>query len=303
MKSRLLRWTISCSIFACGLLGTDLAWADDVPSFTVEVQGQGRPMLLIPGLGCGRDVWAETIDAFDDRYEIHLVQLAGFAGQPAVEGAFLPQVRQDLAAYIRQQGLHQPVIVGHSLGGFLAFWLAASEPELIGAIVAVDGVPFLPALMQSGATEASARHGAESLRTMMATLDAQQYAVQNRMALDRMITDPVDVGRIAETSRTSDPRAVGQAVYELMTTDLRDQMVEVDAPVLLIAAAAGATTGDALDRLRRNYEIQIQDVDQGEVVVAPTRHFVMLDDFDFLKAAMQTFLDQDGDTTSQGASE
>jgi N-formylmaleamate deformylase len=37
-------------------------------SFAVEVIGNGRPMLLIPGLTCGGDVWKTTVDHFKDRY-------------------------------------------------------------------------------------------------------------------------------------------------------------------------------------------------------------------------------------------
>ena len=34
------------------------------------------------------------------------------------------------------------VMVGHSLGGFLALWVAATAPDAVGPIVAVDGVPY-----------------------------------------------------------------------------------------------------------------------------------------------------------------
>ena len=55
-------------------------------------------------------------------------------------------------------------VVGHSLGAALGYWLATSEPDLIGGLVALDGCPFLPALgapettVASFAPEARARH-------------------------------------------------------------------------------------------------------------------------------------------------
>ena len=53
------------------------------PLFAVTVTGSGRPMILIPGLSCGGNVWDGTVTHFKDRYECHVVTLAGFAGQPA----------------------------------------------------------------------------------------------------------------------------------------------------------------------------------------------------------------------------
>lgn len=113
-------------------------------------------MILIPGLLSSGDVWSGTVAHFKDRYECHVLTLAGFAGQPAVPPPFLQTVRDDVLRYIQEKKLDHPVIVGHSLGGFLAFWIAATAPDAVGPLVAVDGVPFLPALMDPSATLATA---------------------------------------------------------------------------------------------------------------------------------------------------
>jgi len=51
-------------------------------SFSIRVDGHGRPMILIPGLTCGGDVWKTTVEHFKNRYECHMLTLPGFAGQP-----------------------------------------------------------------------------------------------------------------------------------------------------------------------------------------------------------------------------
>jgi pimeloyl-ACP methyl ester carboxylesterase len=39
--------------------------------------------------------------------------------------------------------LHKPAVIGHSLDGFMSFWLSSNAPTKIGLIVPVDGLPFI----------------------------------------------------------------------------------------------------------------------------------------------------------------
>src|SRR3954452_20806767 len=61
--------------------------------FVARVSGSGPPMILIPGLANGGNVWDGTVAHFQGRYECHVVTLAGFAGQPAIGEPFLEKVR------------------------------------------------------------------------------------------------------------------------------------------------------------------------------------------------------------------
>ena len=118
------------------------------PTFAVRVVGRGAPIILIPGLLSGADVWDGTVAHLGERYQLHIVQVAGFAGMPASSGDdFAGRLRDSLIAYARTlRGPHaeRPVIVGHSLGGFVAYAMAATAPDAFDGMVAVDGVPFSP---------------------------------------------------------------------------------------------------------------------------------------------------------------
>jgi pimeloyl-ACP methyl ester carboxylesterase len=261
------------------------------PSFSVEVVGHGRPMILIPGLTCGGDVWKTTVERFKDRYECHVLTLAGFAGQPAIPAPMLEAVRNDLAAYIREKKLSHPVIIGHSLGGFLTFWIGATEPTLVGPLVSVDGVTFLSALMDTNATPESAKTNAASMRNMMEGQTREQFAANNKMTLAGMITDPKNVGLIAPTCAKSDPKAVALAVYEVLTTDLRDDVARIQTPVLLIGAASFATSPEMKKKVKAAYEAQVAKIPNHKVLLAEkAKHFIMLDDPSFLFSALDDFL-------------
>ncbi len=248
-------------------------------------------MLLIPGLTCAGDVWAGTVEHYRGTHQLHVVTLAGFAGEPAIGSPMLERVRDELVAYLAAQQLERPVVVGHSLGGFMALWIAATAPEAVGAVVAVDGVPFLPALMDPGATAETSRAFAEQTRAAMAAMEPEAFARQNRTSLAQMIRDPADVDEVASSAGRSDPAAVGEALYELMVTDIRPLLGRVRAPVLLVAAADYATDEAARAQVRARYEQQLVGVEDGRVVLATAaKHFVMLDDPAFLFAEIDRFL-------------
>src|SRR4051812_21584594 len=73
-------------------------------AFSAEVRGHGRPIILIPGLGCPGAVWS-VVTARLDGYQTHVLTLAGFAGQPAIDRPLVASARDELARYIRARGL------------------------------------------------------------------------------------------------------------------------------------------------------------------------------------------------------
>jgi len=243
---------------------------DRTRAFTVRVTGTGnRPMILIPGLLSSGDVWDSVVEHFSSRYRLHVLTIAGLAGVPAVDGPLLPCVRDELIAYMREENLDRPVLVGHSLGAFLAFWVASTVPDAVGPIVAVEGVPFLPALTNPLATVADVKTQAEQMRTLYRSMTPEQLGMQSRMALAHMISDQANIARAAGWAAQSDGRAAGQAIHELMTTDLRGEAATIRSGVLLIAAAkAVASTPDRLEAVQKAYEAQVARVPHHRVAVA-----------------------------------
>jgi N-formylmaleamate deformylase len=265
-------------------------------AFDVKITGAGQPVILIPGLESSGDVWTDVTRHLQTHYQVHVLTLAGFAGQPAIPGLRLVDVKNEIVAYIRDRHLAHPVIAGHSLGGFLALWIAASAPDLPDRVISVDGVPFLPALMNLDAKlEASSTGDAEKMKDIYAGMKADQLAATSKMALSYMISDPKNIELATEWARRSDPAFVGQAVYDLMTTDLRDDLKNVGVPVLLIGAAKSSAGDKArLDRTRAAYESQVSLIPDHKVEMdTDALHFIMFDDPHFLIGAIDRFLSKE----------
>jgi len=261
------------------------ASAPAVAPFTVTVTGHGPPILFLPGLSSPGSVFDDAVAHLAAHHTCHVFTLAGFAGVPPVPpGAFLTTERDAIVDYVRANHLERPVVVGHSLGGFLAYAIALRAPREIAGVLAVDGVPFLPALNDPATTPAHVAPQAAQVRDLFVTMDRASFAQQTRRALQAMITRPEDVARIAADSERSDPPTVGRAVYELMTTDLRPGLSALAMPVWLIQAGDGPGMAAA-------YEAQLARVPDHRVIAAPrARHFVMLDDPALMRATLDQLL-------------
>src|SRR5579864_5318242 len=111
-------------------------------SFSVEKSGHGPAMILIPGLYCSGDVWKETVAHYKDHYTCYSLTLPGFAGQAPIHAdTLLTAITRDIARFIVQNHLQKPLVVGHSLGGWVALDLAVENPGLLGGVICVSSAP------------------------------------------------------------------------------------------------------------------------------------------------------------------
>ena len=72
-------------------------------SFHVIVHGQGKPIILIPGLMSDGRIWNQLVQQLSSRYQLHVVNIAGFAGTPSIEQQSLARVKVDLLNYVSEQ--------------------------------------------------------------------------------------------------------------------------------------------------------------------------------------------------------
>jgi pimeloyl-ACP methyl ester carboxylesterase len=246
-------------------------------------------MILIPGLNTSGAVWNTIVGELKDRYTCHVLTLAGFAGQPAIEPPFLPTMRDALLHYIESQQLDRPVLVGHSLGGMLALWVGVAAGERVRSIITIDGVPFLPVLTNPSATADSVRPMAQSLRDRLLRASASDRVREAAVASAQLVTAPADASMVAEWAAASDAMMTAHAIAEMMTTDIRADVARISVPVLLIAPVVG--TGAMANQIQQAYERQVAPIaDHRLVFVENARHFVMLDNPAAVRAAMRAFL-------------
>ena len=250
------------------------------PDFEVQVTGRGRPVVFIPGLATPGGIWQPTVDALKATCQCHVLTLAGFGGaKPTGADPFLPRVRDEIIDYLRSQKLDHPVIVGHSLGGVMALWIGETAPELPGALVIVDAMPFMAAIMDPAATMKSARAQIAPMVAQVGGMSPGAFAGFQHTMIQQWVTSPEQAAAVSAETSKSDPRTTARALGELMSTDLRGDLNKITCPTLVLCALADKTVFTPKEEVMNLFHKQYAGL--GNVRFEPfdsARHFIMVDD-------------------------
>ena len=109
--------------------------------------GRGAPVVAIHGLTASFVSYVGVAERLRGRRPLLGFDLRGRGDSNKPQGPYgMVQHARDVAAAMQRFGLRSSVIVGHSMGAFVATALAVQNPELVSGIIMIDGgyVPELP---------------------------------------------------------------------------------------------------------------------------------------------------------------
>ncbi|GHO80340.1 dihydrolipoamide acetyltransferase [Ktedonobacter sp. SOSP1-85] len=116
-----------------------------------SVVGQGEPLVLVHGLSGSWRWWLRNVPTLAQHYRVYLVDLPGFGSMRHLSKKFdLLRCAAWLDMWMKELGLEEVRLVGHSMGGYICMELAALRPEKVKHLVLVDsiGIPFGPMVSQ-----------------------------------------------------------------------------------------------------------------------------------------------------------
>ena len=202
----------------------------------VETRGSGRDLILIPGLASTSAVWDRTIARLGAGRRVHLVSVRGFGDLPArgnANGAVMGGIAGEVRRYITESRLEAPAIIGHSMGGQVAIRVAADAPGRIGRLMVVDASPFFPALISPGATVGDVEPIAQVAYQAVQFLGDEGLRERGR-AIGLELGGAADAVFGSMGWQGGDRRVLAQALYEVMTVDLRHRLPDITAPVTVV---------------------------------------------------------------------
>jgi pimeloyl-ACP methyl ester carboxylesterase len=266
--------------------------------FSVVIQGvapgKGADVILIPGLSSSRDVYAAEAKLLTANYRLHLIQIAGFAGEPAgpnATGPILAPVVEQLHQYIVTNKLQPVPVIAHSLGGLLGLMLADAHPEDVQKLLIVDSLPFYALVFAPEATVDAVKPQAAVMRDQILAASPDVYAVIANQTASFLVLNPDARKLVAASSIASDRTVMANAMYEDLTTDLRSQLATIKIPATLLYPFDAAAVGPDSTKIDTVYtsaysampNLKIHRIDN-------SRHFIMYDQPAAFDKAVQAFL-------------
>lgn len=268
------------------------SFAQNTKAFEVKVIGKGEPIILIPGYSCSGEVWNETVDHLKDKYQLHVLTLAGFGtAQPIQDEEILKTVRDQIIQYVKDNKLRKPMLIGHSLGAFMTLWLQSTEPDLFGKSICVDGVPFISSIYNPEATAESLKENPQFNKAMVIEnfkkLPNEGYIDNMTKAMASQVSDTVRARQIATWSFQSNRRTLGSTLIEMSTTDLRPELPKIKQNILVLTSLF-----ETKENSEKVYGAQYELLKNKTIVVADSKHFIMYDQPEWFYAQIDAFLNK-----------
>jgi pimeloyl-ACP methyl ester carboxylesterase len=261
--------------------------------FSDEIVGQGPDLVFIPGLSSSRATWKATAERLRGRYRLHLIQVAGFAGEPAranATGEVLVPTAEAIDAYLVEQKLTPATAIGHSMGGTMLLYLAETHPDHLKTAMVVDALPFFGGLRDAKATPDSIRPDAAKMRDAMLANTTPVTAESLEPQMAAMSKDKATRHLIAQWGVLSDRSVVARAMYEDLLLDLRPGLASIRTPITLLYPD-NVPLGVPAGMMERIYPALYAPAASIKTrLVADSQHFIMLDQPQAFDAALDGFL-------------
>ena len=263
--------------------------------FSDEIVGKGPDLVLIPGLASSRATWKATAERLRGHYRLHLIQIAGFAGEPArgnAGGEVLIPTAEAIDAYLVEQKLTPATLIGHSLGGTTTLYLAEKHGAHLKKALMVDALPFFGGMQDPKATADSVRPMAQRIIDGTAASNAQATKAMLAPQMRAMSKDESTRDMIVEWGVASDRMVVAHAMYDDLTLDLRDGLTSIRTPITLVYPD-NTPLGTPVGMMEKIYPaLYAPATSVKTVLVRNSLHFVMLDQPEAFYAALDAFLAQ-----------
>lgn len=188
-------------------------------------------LLFLHGVGGGRAAWDRQLPYFAERgYRALAWDQPGYGGTPAVDPYDLAQVTTALEQHI---GDEPAILVGHSMGGFIAQEAYARFPERVRALV----LCFTSAAFGGSGGDFARQFVAARIAPLDEGKTMAEIAARLMPAMRGSRSDPSGLA-LAERVMAAVPAQTYRKAVQLLTTfDRRAQLERIAVPTLLIAGS------------------------------------------------------------------
>lgn len=243
----------------------------------LDIAGSGRPVVLLHGWCCDHTFLENQAHHFAALgHRVIAPDLRGHGASDApIQPYSMESFADDVMSLCRMLELQEPVLIGHSMGGIVAFDIVRRRPEAASAIVMLDAAIVLPQAARA------------AIPAFLVALEGEDYQLALRNFVNTSLLIPSDnptrsIQIVDSMCRTA------QHVIVSAFAGLRDYDPDVDAgrmtlPSLYIAADETSARTD-MERTRQ----LIPNLQYGQTV--GSGHFCQIEVPEQVNAMIDRFL-------------
>ncbi|XP_011177916.2 (Lyso)-N-acylphosphatidylethanolamine lipase isoform X2 [Zeugodacus cucurbitae] len=132
-------------------IGPAIGEADKIWTISLNTESKEVPLVLLHGLGAGVAMWVMNLDSIAKDRPVYAMDVLGFgrSSRPSFSNDALiceKQFVKSVEEWRREMNINSMVLLGHSMGGFIASSYALSYPEKVHHLILADpwGFPEKP---------------------------------------------------------------------------------------------------------------------------------------------------------------
>jgi pimeloyl-ACP methyl ester carboxylesterase len=211
----------------------------------IDYPGDEPPLILLPGLTANAHCFDGLIQAgLSSRFRVLALDLRGrgLSDKPAT-GYAMSDHAADVIALLDSLGIKQAVTCGHSFGGLLALYLAATYPERVASLIVLDASAGLvnessrklikPSLDRLGKTVPSWEAYLEAMKKAPFFYEWWDPLIESYFRADARINED---GTVEARSR---PENIAEAIDKAEQENWDERIAQIQQPSLLLHARGG----------------------------------------------------------------
>jgi 3-oxoadipate enol-lactonase len=202
-------------------------------TLAATAHGQGPPLLMIPGLGSTRNVYAPIVPLLAEHHRVIVFDQRGIGDSDITDGPYtMAQLAADAASVLDAAAEESAAVFGASMGGMVAQHLALDHPERVSKLVLACTGPGTPHAVPADrdATRALLGKGAktpeEAYRIACTVLYSRAFQATHQDFIEQQIRE--------RARRPVKARAFSAQYEAVRHHDTWDRLPSLRMPVLVV---------------------------------------------------------------------
>ncbi|MEZ4987874.1 MAG: alpha/beta hydrolase [Saprospiraceae bacterium] len=198
------------------------------------LEGKGTPVVLLHGFCEDSRMWDDfKQDLLEEQHRVLAIDLPGFGRSQLAETPSVDYYAQAVFAVMDARKMEEAVVIGHSMGGYVALAMAAQQPQRLKGLGLFHSHPFVDKPEKKAArlkqVEFINKHGHQLfVKQLIPKLFAPAYAQSH----------PFDVDKFIHRAARYPAAGIVGGLYAMANRPDRSHILsELEAPVLFIVGA------------------------------------------------------------------